>query len=355
MWFVMYQLGSAFLVLPSTLATVAKQDAWLSIVIVIGLQMLMIGLYAAIATKLNNQSLQAYMASLLGKWLGNAVLFLFIACYPFFIFMLVLRDLSDFLTTSVFPETPSEAVYALMLIAVVYIVRCGVSTIGRAAELFFFFVLTLFVLGYFSLLPSANLDNLKPVFEFGWKPIVQASLTLIGFPYVESVIFLFFGNQLDKPGKWKIAVRRASLISGSMFLIMTVIVIAVLNEGVISNLTYPSYFTVRTINIADFYERFEVIVALLWYITIFFRLSLLLYVSSTGIATIFRLKNHYSLLIPLALIGYSMGNAMWPNKAVVISAFPIWAYYSMIFGILFPLFIWLADKVKGGFASKTNQ
>ncbi|MGO4272825.1 GerAB/ArcD/ProY family transporter, partial [Paenibacillus sp. TAF58] len=37
MWFTLYQLGSALLILPAALAGISKQDAWISVVVAIGL------------------------------------------------------------------------------------------------------------------------------------------------------------------------------------------------------------------------------------------------------------------------------------------------------------------------------
>ncbi|MGM0880745.1 MAG: GerAB/ArcD/ProY family transporter [Bacillota bacterium] len=118
---------------------------------------------------------------------------------------------------------------------------------------------------------------------------------------------------------------------------------SVLSDGVVSNLMYPSYFTVRTISIGDFYERFEVLVAVLWYITIFYRLSLFLHVSVHGLAVVLGLQDPRPLLIPLSLIALVMANNIWPNTAGYTAA---WPYYSMFFGIVLPILIWMVGIFK---------
>lgn len=230
--------------------------------------------------------------------------------------------------------------------AVVYAVRCGTVVIGRTAEILFFLVLFLFLVGYGSLIPNVSMDRLLPVFENGWKPSFHASLTLLAFPYVESVLYLFFAANLKHPEKWKKAVLASFLFSGCLFFALTFISIGVLGPGVISHSTYPSYFVVRTISFAGFYERFEVVIGVLWFVTIFFRMALLLHISSQGLSVVFGLRNPKPLLIPLALISLTMASAVWPNSVYFITSMRYWTYYSYVFGILFPILIWLAGKMK---------
>ncbi|QAY65856.1 GerAB/ArcD/ProY family transporter [Paenibacillus protaetiae] len=350
-WFIMYQLGSAFLVLPATLSSYAQQDAWIAILFTLCIQVLIVLLHAGIASQLKGKSVAAHLEQLLGKQGGIWFVGLFATAYPFLIYSIVLRDLADFVANSIIPETPPEAIVALMIIAVNYIVRCGISTGGRAAEVLFSLVLLLFALGFFSLIPTTHLDNIKPVMENGWKPIVHASILTIGFPYAESVIFLFIAHHFKEPDKWKSAVMKASMMSGAMFLFMTFVCIAVLSEGVVENLSYPTYFAVRTISIADFYERFEVVVAVLWYIAIFFRLALLLYVISASYASLFRIKSNKPLLLPISLIGFVVSTIVWPNTAVTVRSLEEWPYYSMFFGLVIPIVLWTIGKMKDRNAS----
>lgn len=348
MWFILYQLGSAFLVLPSNLASIAKQDAWISLSLVLAVQVLMIMVYTGIVKHFNGVPFEQYIQTLFGKWFGKLFLLMFTLMFPFLIMSLSLRDLGEYITTVIMPETPMEAIFVMMLGAVIYVVYCGVTSIGRAAEVLFFLVMALLVLGYLSLIPTAKVSNLLPVFEFGWKPIVHASFTNIAFPYIESVLFLYFTTQ---PEKWRNIVMKSSLFSGALFMYVTVIVIAVLSQGVVSTLTFSSYFAVRTISFSEFFERFEVAVSVVWFIAIFFRLSLLMYVSAKGLAAVFQLENYRSLLIPLGLMAYVIAGVLWPNTAVILTTYRIWPYYAMIFGIICPILIWIVGQIKRSVSS----
>lgn len=346
MWFILYQLGTAILLLPGSLASTAKQDAWLVILLAIGAYLLLTPLYIAIAVRIRETTFSDYFMLLFGQVGGRILLGGFVLGYPFLLYVLVLRDLSEFLTTSVLSDTPDIAVSTLMIAAVIYVVRSGPGVVGRSAEILFFFVLLLFTLGFASLLPSSDWSNLLPVLEYGWKPVVLTSISLLTFPYTETVLFLFLMPQLRQPNRLRSAVLKSAMISGFLFLILTLLTLTTLSEGVVSNLTYPSYFAVRTISIGDFYERFEILVAVMWYIAIYFRLALILYVSAEGLAVVLKLRDSRPLLVPLSLIALIMSSFIWPNKSSYLSALQVWPFYSMIFGILLPLLIWTVGFFK---------
>lgn len=145
---------------------------------------------------------------------------------------------------------------------------------GRVAELLFFSYLFLVIIGYSGLLPVFKMENILPMLEYGFKPVIHGSLLLLAFPYLEGVLFLFFAPHVQNLTKWKSIMVKSTMMSGITFLVITFLVIGTLSEGVTANLTYPSYFVLRTVNFADIYERFEQLFAILWYITIFFSLDI---------------------------------------------------------------------------------
>jgi spore germination protein KB len=341
LWIVMYQVGSGFLIIPSPIVAIAKQDAWLSALLSLAFHLLWIPLYFAIANRMKGQSLVMHLGTVLGKRGGKLFALLFILFVPYMIFIMTLRNIGDFLSTSIMPETPEDAIYLLMLIAVFCAVRAGAAVIGRSAEVLFLVVPLLYAIVATSLLPSVEISNPFPVFEYGWKPIVQGSFLLLAFPYLETFLFLFLVHNVGDPAVWRKSVVRSSLISGGMYVGMILLVIAVLGEGVTSDLTFASYFVVRTISIGDFIQRFEIVVTIFWYISIFFRLTLLMYVSVHGLAGVFRLTDAKVLTIPLLLLALIMAHSIWPNTLFLTELYQVWPLYAMVFGIAVPLVVWL--------------
>lgn len=73
----LYTVGSAILIIPSGMAFVAKQDAWIAALAGVGGGPLILYLYIKITSLYPQMTLIEIMESLLGKWLGKAVGLLF--------------------------------------------------------------------------------------------------------------------------------------------------------------------------------------------------------------------------------------------------------------------------------------
>ncbi|MEF2965970.1 endospore germination permease [Paenibacillus sp. M1] len=345
-WFAMAQLGSVYLNLPGYLTGIVNQDAWISILLALVIHfVLVVPLFLAMSKQVRGMRFGDYIETLLGKVCGKAFMFGFSILWPMLGFTFTLWALSDFLLLTVLPETPSDAVAVLMLFAVICVVRSGVSVIGRTVEILFWSLILFFVIGVLTLSPIFHIENLLPVFEHGMKPILHGSILVTAFPYLDSFLMMFFARNME-PKKWKKAVFASSAISGLVLVGTTIYVIAVLSAEVTGNLTYSAYFLIRTITLAEFVERFEVLFSTLYYITIFYRMALFLYVTADGLASAFRMKDHRPLLLPLSLIALTLQTFLIPNTTSYQRSYDYTPFYPMIFGLLIPLILWIIGRIR---------
>ncbi|WNR46095.1 GerAB/ArcD/ProY family transporter [Paenibacillus roseipurpureus] len=346
LWIILYQLGSSMLIIPAGLAAVAKQDAWLAVIIAIAISFLFIPLYVAISNQMKMKSVFLYFQALFGNVGGRTLLSLFIFMFPFLIFILTLRNLGDFVTTSIIPQTPAQVIYAIMLFTVVYALYLGIQPLVRSVEIFFPLAMFLMLILIVSVIPNYKVDQILPVLEHGWKPPIRASLLLAAFPFMESVLLLFFVPFVESGKILKKILIKSTMISGIFFFIITGSVLVVLSPELTENLVFPSYFVIRTISFASFYERFEVLVAVIWFISMFCRLSLLMYISAKGLSESLSIKNYRSLLIPLSGIAFIMADVVWPNLTYLNEFITIWPSYAMVFGYVLPILLWVIGRIK---------
>ncbi|WP_052339258.1 GerAB/ArcD/ProY family transporter [Gorillibacterium massiliense] len=344
-WFIMFQTGSSFLVIPASIAVEAKQDAWLSVILAVVLQLLILPLLVAIARQFKEKNFVQYLQGIFGKWVGRGIGFFFILLYPYLTSALTLRNLSDFVNTTLMPETPAEVLYFFMMLAVAYSVLKGVTVCGRAAELLIFIVFVMILLVAVSLLSSLKIENVLPVFEFGWKPVMRGAIPLLAFPYLENIFLLFFVPHIGY-AHWKNVVIRSSLFSGLIFFLVTFFCISVLSYGTTTNLSFPSFFIVRTITIKMFYERYEVLITVMWFITIFMRISLCMIVTVEGFGDLFQLKKPQALAIPLSLLTLLLARIVWPNIAFIIGFLQVWPVHAILLGLIFPILLWISGRIK---------
>ncbi|WCN38282.1 GerAB/ArcD/ProY family transporter [Aneurinibacillus uraniidurans] len=332
----LYTIGSSILLSPSSLAFEAKQDAWMGAILGIGVGVAATSLYSRLGKYFPNMTLVEYSETILGKWLGKVISFLFI-CFFFIIASLILRNLGDFLTTQIMPETPIQFAEILFVVIVIMGVRLGLETLAGAAEIFFpWFILLLLILILF-LIPEVDIKKIQPVFEEGIKPIIRASLPLMGFPFFELVVFSMFIPYVDKQDKVGKALVIGAGAGGFVLFILTFLSVLVLGPTATAGNAYPSYLLAKKINIANFITRIEAIMAIMWFITIFFKLSLAFYASILGLAQLVKLKEYRILTLPFSMILIVASLVLVPNTPYLIEFNEsIWWLYSATYGLVFP-------------------
>jgi spore germination protein KB len=184
----LFTIGSSILLAPSFLTDQAKQDAWIAAVIGVGIGLLLVLLYNAVARIYPSCNLVETNEKVLGKWLGKFASLLFIS-FLFLLSAFLLRDMGDFMTTQMFPETPISAIHILFLLVAVMAVRLGLEVFSRAAEIFFPWVILLAV-GYMILLaPEIEIQKIQPVLEGGIVPILRGSFTFLGILFFNLLPF----------------------------------------------------------------------------------------------------------------------------------------------------------------------
>jgi spore germination protein KB len=324
----LYMVGSAILIIPSILASKAKQDAWIAAIAAVCLGLLVIPLYIALGKRFSNMTIAEYSEVILGRWLGKTAFALFFI-YVFISAALTLRNIGDFMTTQILEDTPIYAVHILFMIVVVMGVKLGLEPLARAAELFFPWIVLLIIVLVLLLTPQMKMVNMQPVLVEGFFPVLKATIPFSTFPFLGAVTFLMIYptvNRIEKAGK---ALFVGVLLGGVILTVIAVVCIAVIGPDQAARHVFPSYEMARRINIGDFLERFEAIMAIIWILTIYFRMTIMHYVLALGIAQTLRIREYQVLAIPLGVILVVFSIFIVPNST----------YLSTFNQITLPIFI----------------
>ncbi|CAI6083518.1 GerAB/ArcD/ProY family transporter [Cohnella sp. JJ-181] len=352
----LFSLGSAILIVPSALTSAAKQDGWIAAIVGVAAGIPLIAFYNALGARHPDKTLIEYTELLLGKWVGKIVGLLFFS-YFFLLSALVLRNVGDFITTIVMPETPIQAVHLILLIAIAMGVGLGLEVIARSAEIFLPWVLLLLFFLIVFLFPKIEMDRIQPVFESGIKAILRGSLSVISIPYLELVVFLMIFPYAGKPERRGAAIIKGGLIGGTVLVVITLLCVLVLGWDFASRHTFPSYTLAKKIQIGEFLQRIEVLVAIIWFLTIFFKLVLCFYASLLGLAQLLKMNSYRPLIVPCAMIVLIVSIVVYPNIVYFrIFASEIWPFYALTMGFLLPLLVWIASMIRstGDTASKSR-
>ncbi|MFD1017688.1 GerAB/ArcD/ProY family transporter [Thalassobacillus hwangdonensis] len=337
----LFVIGSSIIIMPSPMASGAKQDAWIAASISLAIGILLGLLFIKIGDLSPESNLVDASIDVFGKWLGRLIAIIFLL-FIFILSSLVLRNIGDFMTTQIIPETPLQFTHILFLLVVIFGARLGIEVIGRTAEIFMPWIILLILFLTVFVAPQLQFENVKPVFENGWKPIVGTSLTMIGSPFLEmAALLMVYPYVKEKQNKkarkaWLLGV----LLGGGFLVLITFLSILVLGSHLTALNAYPSYELGKNISIAGFLEGVEIIIAIIWMLTIFFKLIILFGATAKGFSRVFNMQDERTLLLPLGMIAVVLSIISYPDVAYFEKFVgETWFPYAITHGFLIPLLI----------------
>jgi len=307
-------IGDSLLVMPGMLASVAKQDAWLSALLSLLLGLLVTWLFCMAAKCYPKLNLIASLQKVYGNWLGAllAIIFLF---HSLMTSGVVLREAGDFIQTHSLPKTPTVAVLLLFLVIIVMAIKLRLEAFSRTAELLFGVFIVFFVFVSIALLPQIQLKELQPFFQNGFMPIMRGGLIGVTFSFVEVSALLMIAPYVAWNDK-KMSNKRfltGALLGGIVLLFVTFYANTVLGPLLTERQMYPTYTLAKRISIGNFLERLEALLAFMWVISNYFKIVLHAYALATGLAQLLRMKDYSQLAFPVALLVVATALIIYPN------------------------------------------
>ena len=337
----LFIVGSSILFAPSALAAEAKQNAWIAALIGLGVGVLVVYLYTVLGKHYPTTTLVEVSEQVLGKWIGKAVSLSFFS-FSFLLSALVLRNIGEFMVTQILTGTPIQFLHIVFLFIVIFGARLGLETLARTAEIFFPWVIMLFILLVFFLFPQIEVTKMQPIFEGGIKPILRAAL-----PFIELIIFMMIFPYVNQRKQAQKAFFIGTIAGGLVLFAVTILSILTLGADITARNGFPSYILGKKISIGMFIERIEVIVAIIWMITIYFKLTILFYVSSLGLAQTLKMSDYRFLLYPLGMITLVLSLITYPNIVYQQNfVSKVWTPYAATYGLVLPLLFIVIEIVK---------
>lgn len=343
---VMYTLGSTILIIPAPMTAMAKSNAWIASIAGLLIGILFIFIYIRISVLFPDKTFVEINKMIFGKWIGNllSILFLFTV---FIMSTANLREFGDFFTTQVMVETPIHAIHILILIAAIYCIRNGLEVIARTSEIFFpwsaFFLLILI----FFLIPEMKFQNLNPNFAKGVGPIAAATYPYLSLPFGELVVFLMIMPYVSDVAKARKGYLIGVFCGGIGTVMVVVMCIAVLGADLTARSLFPTYILGKKISIGGFLERIEVLVAISWIFSLFFKLLVNIFVILLGLSQILNMNNIQPLVIPLGFILMVYSFVNFPNVVYINEiALKTWPTFSLTFFLLLPCIVLILAHIK---------
>jgi len=349
---IIFTLGSTILVGPSLLASYVKQDAWIASFLSLMIGLCFIFLYNQLTSFYPEMTFIEMTKNILGSWIGGVVSFLFIF-YFFIISAGLLREIGDFLTTQILVATPIQTILISFILISMAGVKLGIEVISRAAIIFFPWMILMLALLFLFLIPEVEISNIQPIYGEGFKAIARATYSSLGLPYLELFIFLMITPYVSNKQRLKKSFYKGTIIGGVVLSILIIFSIIVLGADFTARHAYPSYILGKKISLGTVIERLEVIVAIIWFFSMYFKLTICYYGITLGLAQIFKLKSYKILVFPLAFLLVTFSIILYPD-IVYFQDFlaHTWTPYSLTICFFIPCIIVFAANVK---KVKTNK
>jgi spore germination protein KB len=294
-------IATAYVFITSSTTRLARQDNWISMLLAILVALLIVWLVVNLSLRFPGKTLFQYPEVILGRWPGKVVALLYIWFY-IHINAEIIREYGTFLVTAFMPETPM-IVFELMIMALAaYAVRNGLEVFTRVNQvilpIIFVSIAILVVLGS----QEMDLKRLLPVYiDNGAVPIIKGAVTpaLRMGEIVTMAVLIPYLNKTKQA--YRIALTATS-ITGFLLLTAVVTDLATYGPEVNAGWFFPELNTVRMIHLANFLERMEAFIMVIWVAGALIKISVYYWAAALGAAQWLELKDYKPLVLPLGII-----------------------------------------------------
>lgn len=327
----------------------AKQDGWISLIIafIIGfIPMILFNLLLNIEPNLSfNQLIKKYCGKVLGTII-NIILIISV----FFHAGIVLWNLCNFINSQFLFKTPVLIIGIFFMIPVIYTVSKGLKTIGKTSMILFLISLVIYIITAFSLITKIKLDNIFPIFENGIIPILDGSLIQLSYSILAIFPLLIIPkNNIEKNKNLTKSLFKFYVFNFITMFIVMFFIITILGSPLANLYQYPEFNILKTINIANFFQRVESILAFQWLFDLAIGLIVFVYFLKTSIQQTFNFKNKFNnvLIISISIIIIFISAVVFKNNTIAYDFLgKIYKYVRLFILFFIPLFVFIISKIR---------
>lgn len=262
------------------------------LVLIIGFVLGLIPLYIIIylGNKSNNKSIFVYNKDNF-KILGSIINALYILLFLFLLFVLSYTILN--FTINQLLIRNSYYIVAFIYSFLITLAACkGKEIICRASIILYFLLMISVIFGFIMLIPEITLDNILPIISTDYKTIISLAVTIPSYSVLLfiSILCLKKSDIIDKE-KLNKTIIQAYLTGALIVLIFYFFIIGVYGIELASIYIYPEYYLFKKINLFNFIQRVENIMATSFYISSFSGICFMIYFIKIYFKDTFKVKD----------------------------------------------------------------
>ncbi|QSZ26795.1 endospore germination permease [Aceticella autotrophica] len=331
--------------LPSFVASYAKEDSWISVIISTIFSALIFIIYYNLAMMFKDQNFFEYIEKIVGKFMGKIISILFILFFLNVIFV-VTRQLIEIMGNAFMPKTPSLVFLVVTLIPVMYAVSKDFSSIVKVNEILLPYGLFALIFIVALSLPNIKIDNFMPILAKGILPPIIGSFPITSW-VLESVILLAIFPQIEQKEKALKGGLLSILIIGFISF-LGLIAIGIFSAEVTTNMQFPLLEVTRNIRTGIYTQRFDSLIMSIWIAGIYIKITVFTYLFLKGLTEILKCNDQKFALIPMGIFLSILPIYGCKDMGYFYQYLKkIFTTENLIVEIIIPLLLFLIAKIKG--------
>lgn len=317
------------------------RDAWIPVISGWMLGFLLVSFYMRIYRLYPEKTLIEIIFYCFGKKIGTIISLLY-AWYFIILGASIFRNIGEYTTISIYPETPMIFILMIFGILVIYIVRSGIEVLARLQEIYMPIVILIAIFLNATLLRYTNIENILPVMEYGFKPVVKSTFTVLTLPFGETIIFfMFFPNVADKK-KLPRTVYFAYFTGGLIVSMSIIRNLLILGPYMFKNNITLSGTVLKYIS--DF--NIEPLVDLVLLVATGCKVTCCIYAVSKILTQTFGIDDYKFIVAPVVTIMVPLSIWLFKDVFSFVDWLSVYPYHAMIFQIVFPVLIYILSIIK---------
>ncbi len=293
-------------ILTKQLYTYMKHEAWIAVVLGFVACLFVFMIYSSLAKRLPGLSLMEISKAVFGRVIGTTVSALYIF-YFFTIACLNVNIMGSFVKGFVLPNSPSVLIMFLFVFVCAWAARKGPLNLMKYSILLTMTSAVILLLITLLLIPKMDVKNLEPMLSLPAVNYAIGTHSIAMIPFCDPFFLMMFLPYVGNTSGFGKALVNG-LIIGVLFLIVIVIRDAsVLGQG-LASFNLPSLISIRMIAVGDILTRIDIVYIGIVLMLTFYKVSLLLYATVSGIKRVLKLDSENILvnIIGALLILYAM-------------------------------------------------
>ncbi len=331
--------------IPLFTAQQAKQAAWISPLIAIIFEIIYMLIWNKFIKRYASKSYIDIVKDIVGKLIGNIICIMYFLWITFLLSYNV-RMYCERIVATAMPGVSIFIVLGTMLLIVGYIVKNGIVTLAKMAELFFIALSIIFIVYNVLILPKIELQNIFPITYKDAFPIFKANFGIIAI-FAYNILIFIFNDKIDHKGDFKKLSMKTTIILSVISLLVIIIPLSVFGWSILVKMPIPYINTMTEISLFDVIERIESGMIMFWIISDFILISTFIYTAIHIIRLSFKMPNIRSTSI-IYIIGIFFLSLILARSTIELSvlSLKILTPLNIIMGYLIPILIFIIAKIR---------